>query len=243
MKIASWNVNSLRVRLEQACQWLEQTDTDILCLQELKMTDQDFPRQEFESLGYECYFTGQATYNGVAIISRIPLEGVEIDLPNFDDPQRRFITAKHDNTRIINVYVPNGQALDSDKFVYKRAWFEHLIEYCNNAIKSGENVVLVGDFNITPNDLDVHDPAAWKDKIHCSPIERLMLQKLMATGLYDTYRHFNPDTQQFSWWDYRSNAYASNQGLRIDLILSSSKMLDRAQSCVIDETPRIAAQY
>jgi exodeoxyribonuclease-3 len=237
MKIASWNVNSLRVRLEHVIKWLEESQTDILCLQELKMPDHEFPSAEFESRGYHCYFTGQATYNGVAIISKVPLDDVQTDLPGFDDPQRRFISATHQDMRLINVYVPNGQALDSDKFAYKRDWFEHLIACCKDSLQHNKKLVLVGDFNITPTDLDVHDPAAWKNKIHCSPIERLMLQKLMATGLYDTYRHFNAE-QQFSWWDYRNNAYAANQGLRIDLILSSANMLELAEECSIDEAPR-----
>jgi len=238
MKIASWNVNSLRVRLEHVLDWLDTNQVDLLCLQELKMTDENFPVEAFKEHGYHCTYTGQKTYNGVAIISKEPLENVLTDLPNFDDPQRRFIKGNYQDITIVNVYVPNGQALDSDKFVYKRNWFAELQNAMRAALIENKKVVLVGDFNITPSDLDVHDPKKWQGSIHCSDIERLMLQNLMSEGLFDTYRHFNPQGDTFTWWDYRGGGYDRNEGLRIDLILSSSAMLDQAKTCIIDEAPR-----
>ena len=243
MKVASWNVNSLRVRLEHCIDWLNTNQPDLLCLQELKLPDSDFPKEAFEEIGYHYSFTGQKTYNGVAILSKKNLKNVVIDLPNFEDPQRRYISADYPlangkNLRIVNVYVPNGQSLDSEKFIYKRNWFKKLNLAMQNHLNNQENVVLVGDFNIAPSDLDSHSPQKWRGKIHCSDIERLMLQKLMATGLYDTFRHLNSEGDQFSWWDYRGNAYGRNEGLRIDLILSSSAMLDHTTACDIDQGPR-----
>ncbi len=243
MKIVSWNVNSLRVRVEHVSDWLKTNQPDLLCLQELKMPDSEFPSEVFTELGYHSAFTGQKTYNGVAILSKQPLENVVTDLPDFEDPMRRYIAGDYslengETLRIVNVYVPNGQALDSDKFIYKRAWFEKLRLAMRATLSENKNTVLVGDFNITPSDLDVHAPEKWAGKIHCSDIERLMLQKLMSEGLYDTYRHFNKEGDQFSWWDYRGAGYRANEGLRIDLVLSSSAMLDKATDSSIDETPR-----
>jgi len=243
MKIASWNVNSLRVRIQHVTDWLKNNDVDLLCLQELKMPDAEFPHEAFKEIGYHSVATGQKTYNGVAIISKQELQNVVIDLPNFDDEQRRYIAGEYpindgETLHIVNVYVPNGQALDSDKFVYKRAWFEKLQLAMRDTLSSHQRTVLVGDFNITPSWLDVHDPKKWQGSIHCSDIERLMLQKLMGKGLYDTFRHFHADGENFSWWDYRGGGYRANEGLRIDLILSSSSMLDNAIACHIDEAPR-----
>ena len=244
MKIASWNVNSLRVRIDHVKEWLTKNQPDLLCLQELKMTDEEFPEDAIKECGYHCAFTGQKTYNGVAIISKKPLQNLVTDLPDFDDPQRRYIAGDYpinddgESLRIVNVYVPNGQALDSEKFIYKRAWFEKLQLAMHQSLKENERTVLVGDFNITPSDLDVHDPKKWKGSIHCSDIERLMLQNLMSEGLYDTFRNFHQGGEKFSWWDYRGAGYRANEGLRIDLILSSSTMLNHAVSSTIDEEPR-----
>jgi len=243
MKIASWNVNSLRVRIEHVKEWLQTNSPDILCLQELKMPDSEFPSEEFSNIGYHSQFTGQKTYNGVAILSKEPLTNVVKDMPDFEDPMRRYIAGDYScpngqSLTIVNVYVPNGQALDSDKFQYKRVWFAKLQAAMRKSLAAEPNTVLVGDFNITPSSLDVHDPKRWEGKIHCSDIERLMLQKLMSEGLYDTYRHFNAEGEKFSWWDYRGAGYRANEGLRIDLVLSSSSMLDSAISSSIDETPR-----
>lgn len=244
MKIASWNVNSLRVRLEHVTDWLDQNQPDLLCLQELKMPDAEFPTDAFKEQGYHSVSTGQKTYNGVAIISKKEVHNVVTDLLDFDDPQRRYIAADYpindagDTLRIVNVYVPNGQALDSEKFQYKRAWFAKLQLAMRKTLQENNKTVLVGDFNITPSNLDVHDPKKWQGSIHCSDIERLMLQKLMSEGLFDTFRQFNTQDDAFSWWDYRGAGYRANEGLRIDLVLSSSDMLDAANKSYIDETPR-----
>lgn len=240
MKVASWNVNSLRVRLEQVEDWLKQQQPDVLCLQELKMEDKDFPVQAFEQLGYHSYFTGQKTYNGVAILSKQPLKNIITELPNFEDQQRRFIMGRLGDTTIINVYVPNGQALDSEKFVYKRQWLSSLRATIKSLLDEQKNqkLLLLGDFNITPSDLDVHDPKKWHNKIHCSPIERQILQNLMSEGLYDLFRKHNSGAEQFSWWDYRGAGYRANEGLRIDLILASEACLSASTGCTIDEAPR-----
>ena len=243
MKIASWNVNSLRVRLPHVLDWLQCEQPDVLCLQELKMANSDFPADAFAEIGYHSTANGQKTYNGVAIISRIEQRNIITDLPGLDDPQRRFLAAdlqtdKSTSCRVINIYAPNGQSLDSEKFSYKRSWYAALQLALRETLEECENVVLLGDFNIAPTDLDVHDPVKWRGKIHCSELERLMLQKLMAEGLYDTYRQFNTDADHFSWWDYRSDGYSRNEGLRIDLVLSSSAMLSVASGCYIDEAPR-----
>lgn len=231
------------MRLDQVTDWLKQNEPDVLCLQELKMPDGEFPHAAFSDLGYHSVATGQKTYNGVALISRHSARNVIIDLPGYADEQRRFISADFSSTelgdyRIVNVYVPNGQALDSDKFAYKREWFSHLIQAMKDSVNQTDQLVLVGDFNIAPTDLDVHDPQKWKGKIHCSDIERTLLHKLMATGLYDSFRHLHSEGERFSWWDYRTDGYSSNEGLRIDLILSSSNMLDALASCHTDELPR-----
>ncbi|MEO0368532.1 MAG: exodeoxyribonuclease III [Pseudomonadota bacterium] len=242
-RVASWNVNSLRVREEQVAQWLSAHEPDVLCLQETKLTDPEFPTQAFDELGYESHFIGQKTYNGVALLCKKTPDKLLLALDNFEDEQRRFIQAdfalpEEQIIRVVNVYVPNGQALDSDKFIYKQAWFKALHKTMQRNLAEQSKVVLVGDFNITPTDLDVHDPAAWRGKIHCSPQERLMLHTLMSTGLYDTYRCHQPLGEHFSWWDYRGAGYRANAGLRIDLILSSAEMLKSSKSCVIDEEPR-----
>ena len=242
MKIASWNVNSLRVRLDQASDWLNANDADILCLQELKMPDEEFPHEAFAELGYKSLCTGQKSYNGVAILSKHDMHSVELDLHDYEDPMRRYISCEVNIgercIRIVNVYCPNGQDLESDKFVYKREWFSKLRETMRTHLIQNPNVVLVGDFNITPADIDVHNVSQWAGKIHCSDIERLMLQSLMSEGLYDTFRHFHSEGERFSWWDYRGPGYRANAGLRIDLVLSSAAMLDLATKSDIDESPR-----
>lgn len=243
MKIATWNVNSLRVRLEHVQKWLSDTQPDVLCLQELKMPTEEFPTQTFSDLGYRSVAHGQKTYNGVAILSKNELTNVTFDLPDYTDPLKRYVAATifSDNgipIRIVNVYCPNGQSLDSDKFVYKREWFSKLRGAMRDTLQTHAHTVLVGDFNITPTHHDVHDPQRWQNKIHCSDTERLMLQKLMSEGLYDSFRHFDQDPQRFSWWDYRGAGYRANEGLRIDLILTSQSMLQKATESKIDEVPR-----
>ncbi len=241
--VATWNVNSLRVREEQVVAWLQEHHPDALCLQEIKMTEDDFPHAALAEAGYSCVVLGQKTYNGVAILSKRPAQNVSTELTDYSDEQKRYLaadiaTASGKTVRVVNVYVPNGQALDSDKFVYKQRWFAALRKTLRSTLAEHAHTVLVGDFNITPTDLDVHDPIAWRGKIHCSDTERLMLQTLMAEGLYDTYRKHQPQGEHFSWWDYRGAGYRANAGLRIDLILSSAALLDTSDRCWIDETPR-----
>ncbi len=238
MKIASWNVNSLKVRLHHVLRWLEENQPDVLGLQETKMTDDVFPAEAIRAAGYEVVFAGQKTYNGVAVLAKQAIADAVTDFPDFDDEQRRVMAVTVNGVRVINLYVPNGQALDSDKFVYKRQWFATLQHAMRTTLNEHSNTVLVGDFNITPGDIDVHDPKRWEGKIHCSDTERLMLQKLMSEGLYDTYRQFHDEGNKFSWWDYRGAGYNANEGLRIDLILSSASMLRAAQNSWIDEAPR-----
>ena len=242
-KVATWNVNSLRIREEQVIEWLHTHEPDALCLQEIKMTDQEFPVDALKEAGYHTIFSGQKSYNGVAILSKQAATNVLTSLDEYNDEQKRFIAADFKvgdahTIRVVNVYVPNGQALDSDKFVYKKAWFAALRQTMRRHLREIEHTVLVGDFNITPTDLDVHDPAAWRGKIHCSDTERLMLQSLMTEGLYDSYRAHQPLGEHFSWWDYRGAGYRANAGLRIDLILSSAALLKTCTKCWIDETPR-----
>ncbi len=233
----------MRVREDQVIAWLQEHQVDALCLQEIKMPDADFPSAALEAAGYHSVALGQKTYNGVAIISKQAPQNISKELDGYPDEQRRYLAAdfkdaNNDTIRVANVYVPNGQALDSDKFIYKQAWFAALRNTMRRTLKEYPNTVLVGDFNITPTDLDVHDPIAWRGKIHCSDTERLMLQTLMGEGLYDTYRKHNTQGEHYSWWDYRGAGYRANAGLRIDLILSSGKLLQRSSACWIDETPR-----
>jgi len=207
------------------------------------MPDAEFPEQVFNDIGYEAAYTGQKSYNGVAILSKKPLQNIVRDLPNFADEQRRYIAGDclsdgGDTIRLINVYVPNGQSLDSEKFQYKRAWLAKLQRAVHADRQANNKLVLVGDFNIAPSARDVHDPEKWSNKIHCSDVERLILQKLMSEGVYDAYRQFNNSNDRYSWWDYRTDGYSRNEGLRIDLILASASMLERAQACDIDEAPR-----
>lgn len=239
MQIASWNVNSLRVRLPQVLEWLQANPVDVLGLQETKLPDADFPRAEIEEAGYEVQFTGQKTYNGVALLSRTSMHDHALDLPGMDDdPQRRFVAATINGIRIFNLYVPNGQALDSDKFQYKLRWLACLREALADALKKQEKIVVMGDFNIAPADADVHDPKAWAGKIHCSDPEREALRGLLELGFKDSFRLFEQEPNQFSWWDYRMAAFRRNRGLRIDLVLASEALAKRCSASLIDAGPR-----
>lgn len=239
MKIASWNVNSLRVRLEQVLDWLQQNPVDVLGLQETKLPDEDFPREALEAAGYRVVFSGQKTYNGVALLTRSQPDEVVLDLPGMDDdPQRRFVAATIDGVRVFNLYVPNGQALDSDKFQYKMRWLARLREALASALEHYPQVAVMGDFNIAPANADVHDPAAWQGKIHCSPEERAALDSLLQLGFEDSFRLFEQPEAQFSWWDYRMAAFRRNRGLRIDLILASKALAPLCSASYIDKGPR-----
>jgi len=238
MRIASWNVNSLKVRLPQVEQWLQTAQPDILGLQELKLSDEMYPDQALQALGYHSAWSGQKTYNGVALISRqLPSEVVK-DIPGFDDPQRRVVAATYGDLRVINLYVVNGQSVGSDKYAYKLAWLAALRDWLSEEIRRYPKLVVIGDFNVAPADLDVHDPKAWANDVLCSPAERAALQALLALGLHDSFRHQRPDLQSFSWWDYRLQGFRRNRGLRIDLVLISDALLPRLSDTGIDREPR-----
>jgi len=238
LRIATWNVNSLRVRLAQVTQWLSGTPVDVLAMQETKLPDADFPREPLESLGYHVHCSGQKSYNGVALLSRRPLEDITTDIPGFEDPPRRILAATTGAMRIVNLYVPNGQAVGSVKYEYKLRWLLALTEWLRGELSRHANVVVLGDFNIAPEDRDVHDPAAWAGSVHVSEPERLALRALLETGLVDVFRRFEQPPQTFSWWDYRTFAFRRNHGLRIDLILASTALAARCSASAIDTGPR-----
>lgn len=238
MRIATWNVNSLRVRLPQLATWMGGDPTDVVGLQELKLTDEDFPAEDIRGLGLQAAWYGQKTYNGVALLATPPLTEVVTGIPGHDDPQKRVIAATVAGVRIINVYVPNGQSVGSDKYAYKLDWIGHLQRYVQEAMQSWERLVLMGDFNIAPEDRDVHDPAKWAGSVHVSEAERAALAGLMEIGLVDTFRLFDQPAGAYSWWDYRMGAFRRNQGLRIDLVLASRALAERCTGCRIDRAPR-----
>lgn len=240
MKLATWNVNSLRVRLPQVLEWLAREAPDVLCLQETKVPDEDFPEAALREAGYFAVFSGQKTYNGVAILTRQTPTAVLRELPGADNAQRRFLAADLDGIRIINVYVPNGESVDSDKFRYKLAWLEALRAHLRAELEVHPRLVVVGDFNIAPQDRDVHDPRAWQGQVLFSEPERTALQQLFALGLKDSFRLFDQPDASFSWWDYRQGAFRRNRGLRIDHILSSPQLASACRGCRIDVEPRRA---
>ena len=238
MKIATWNVNSLKVRLPQVLDYLNRTDVDVLCLQETKMTDEAFPLTAFTDAGLHVSFVGQKTYNGVAIISRTEQMDVQKNLPNFEDEQKRVICATVNGVRIVNVYIVNGQSLDSDKFVYKLNWLAALTEFLAEELEQHPKLALLGDFNIAPTDADVHNPDKWLGCNLVSPAEREAFQKLLDLGLSDAFRQFEQAEKSFSWWDYRQMAFRRNAGLRIDHILLSQPLAQLCIKCEIDKEPR-----
>lgn len=238
MKIATWNVNSLKVRLPQVLDWLDQARPDILALQETKLSDADFPASAFEDAGWHVAFSGQRTYNGVALVSRQPQQDLRTELPGAEDPQRRVLAATIDGVRIYNLYVPNGQAVDSDKYHYKLDWLRRLRTTLADELAGHDDLVALGDFNIAPADPDVHDPQALAGQIHCSDGERRALGEVLELGLCDTFRRFEQPPASFSWWDYRANAFRRNLGLRIDLILASPSLAERCRAAEIDIGPR-----
>jgi exodeoxyribonuclease-3 len=238
LKIATWNVNSLRIRLPQVLDWLQIQRPDILALQETKLIDANFPSADFKASGYHTVFAGQRTYNGVALLSRFPSVDIVTDLPDLDDPQRRVLGATVNGLRILNLYVPNGQAVGTDKYAYKLAWLDKLADYLRKQLAIYPQLVVLGDFNIAPEDRDVHDPAAWTGKVLCSEPERAALRRLLTLGLTDILRLFAQEKAVFSWWDYRAGNFRRNHGLRIDLILASVTLAQVCASCQIDKAPR-----
>jgi len=238
MQLATWNVNSLGVRLPQVLDWLAAHPVDVLVLQETKLTDEKFPHADIAAAGYRAQWFGQRTYNGVALLSRE--EGVDVvrNIPGFEDEQARVIAATVAGVRCIGAYFPNGQAPDSDKFVYKMRWMDALRAWVKDELQRHPALVLMGDFNVAPEDRDVYDPVAWAGQIHCTPEERAQFAGLLALGLVDAFRQFEQPPKSWSWWDYRNLAFRKNQGLRIDHILVSPALKDRTTACVIDKLPR-----
>ena len=238
MKIATWNVNSLKVRLPHVLDWLATSQADILCLQETKTIDENFPVDDVEAAGYHVAFSGQKTYNGVAIISKEQAEDIITDVPGLDDPQRRILGATIAGTRILNLYVVNGQEVGSDKYAHKLHWLDRVTAHISEQLQQYERFVVLGDFNIAPADRDVYDPEAWHERILCSTPEREALQKILDLGLADTFRLFDQEEKSYSWWDYRAAGFRRNRGLRIDLILASKVLADSCRACTIDKEPR-----
>lgn len=238
MKLATWNVNSLAVRLPQVLDWLAANPVDALVLQETKLTDDKFPHAEIQAAGYQAHWHGQKTYNGVALLSRTAATDVVKNIPGLEDNQARIIAATVAGVRVIGGYFPNGQAPDSEKFVYKMRWLSALHAWVALELQQHPRLVLMGDFNIAPEDRDVYDPVAWAGQIHCTPQERAHFQELLGLGLVDAFRLFESPPKSWSWWDYRNLAFRKNQGLRIDIILASAALKAQVRDCQIDKLPR-----
>lgn len=238
MKIATWNVNSLKVRLPHVLEWLDSANPDVLALQEIKQVTEAFPAEAIAEAGYRSVANGQKTYNGVAVISRSEPTDPVTDFPGFEDPQRRILAATIAGVRVVNLYVPNGSSVGSDKYAYKLGWLKALKHFLESESKAHEKLVVLGDFNIAPDDRDVYDPEKWGDDILCSPPEREALGELIDLGLTDVFRQFEQPESTFSWWDYRAAGFRRNAGLRIDLILASKALADVCEASYIDREPR-----
>jgi exodeoxyribonuclease-3 len=238
MKLATWNVNSLRVRMPHLEDWLAVNPVDVLALQETKLPDADFPREKLEALGLTVAFSGQRTYNGVALLARRDLQDVSAGIPGFDDEQRRVIAATVAGVRVIDVYAPNGQTVASEKYEYKLRWLAALRDYVATELARHPHLVVLGDYNIAPEDRDVHDPKAWEGSVLVSEPERSALRDLLALGLEDVFRRFEQPERTYSWWDYRMLAFRRNAGLRIDLVLASAALARNCDACHIDKAPR-----
>jgi len=238
MRIATWNVNSLKVRLPHLLDWLGRQAPDVVCLQELKLEQVKFPRGEIEAAGYHCAVFGQKTYNGVAILSRAPLAEVQTGIPGFADPQSRVVTATAGQVRVVCAYVPNGQAVGSQKYDYKLQWFAAFGQWLKEELARHPRLAVLGDYNVAPEDRDVHDPTAWVGQVLCSGPEREALRRLLGLGFKDSFRLFEQPEKSYTWWDYRMNAFRRNLGLRIDHILLSPELAERCSGCIIDLEPR-----
>ncbi|MDR3426769.1 MULTISPECIES: exodeoxyribonuclease III [Silvimonas] len=239
MQFATWNVNSLKIRLPQVLEWLAANpQITALGLQETKLEDHAFPQAEIEAAGFHVVFAGQKTYNGVAIIARAPLEEVVVNIPGFGDEQKRVIAATVNGIRFVCAYIPNGQSLDSDKYGYKLNWLKAFTDWLQAELVSHPQLILGGDYNIAPEDRDVHDPAKWEGQVLVSGPERSAFRQLVALGLTDSFRLFDQAEKSFSWWDYRMYGFKRNAGLRIDHLLVSAALKDRIIACSIDKEPR-----
>jgi exodeoxyribonuclease-3 len=238
MKIATWNVNSMNVRQAHVIEWLQSNEPDVLVLQEIKQVSEKFPVNALRQIGYHSIASGQKTYNGVAVISKTPATDPVTDFPDLDDPQRRILASTIDGVRVIDLYIPNGSEVGSDKYEYKLGWLASLQRFLEGELRIHEKLVVLGDFNIAPADEDVHDPEKWGEDILCSPAERKALADLLDLGLTDVFRKFDHPEKTFSWWDYRAAGFRRNAGLRIDLILTSRAMTDRCTASYVDREPR-----
>lgn len=238
MRLATWNVNSLKVRLPHLVDWLRIASPDVVCLQETKVEDATFPVYELAVAGYQAVYSGQRGYNGVAILARGALTDVTHGMFGFADEHKRVIAANVGGIRVINVYAPNGQAPGSEKYLYKLRWYEAAAAWLKEELARVPRLAALGDFNVAPEDRDVHDPKRWEGQIHVSPPERAAFRQVMGAGLTDAFRLFAQPEKQFTWWDYRLLAFQRNWGLRIDHILLSSALVARCTSCTIDKTPR-----
>lgn len=238
MKIASWNVNSMKVRLPHVLEWLAVSDPDVLVLQEIKQQTDVFPAAVFDEAGYRSFANGQKTYNGVATLSKADIAEPVTELPGLDDPQRRVLATTIGGVRVVNLYVPNGQAVGSEKYGYKLRWLATLKDYLATELAANDKLVVLGDFNIAPADEDVYDPVGWGDEVLCSRREREALQKVLELGLTDVFRKFEQPENTFSWWDYRAAGFRRNAGLRIDLILTSPALTERCTASYVDREPR-----
>lgn len=238
MKLATWNINSLKVRLPQVLDWLKTQQADVLCLQETKLEDRAFPLADIEAVGYHALYAGQKTYNGVAILTRTSASPVCHGIPGFDDEQKRLLVADVEGMRVICAYFPNGQSVGSDKYEYKLRWVKALTEWLRGELADQPRLALTGDFNIAPDERDVHDPKAWEGQVLFSEPEREAFRKLVDLGLKDSFRLFDQPEKIFTWWDYRMMAFRRNMGLRIDHILLSSALADICCGCSVDKAPR-----
>jgi exodeoxyribonuclease III len=238
VKIASWNVNSLKVRLPQVLSWLESRQPDVLALQETKLTDENFPVEAIKAVGYQVAFSGQKTYNGVALLARSEIIDTVTDPAGLEDAQRRILAGTVNGVRIVNLYVVNGEAVDSEKYAYKLDWLRRVHLWLKVELAAHPRMVVLGDFNIAPDDRDVHDPEAWRGEVLCSEPERDALRRMLDLGFADCFRLTVQPEQQFSWFDYRAASFRRNRGLRIDLILASASLLQQCRHSSIDLEPR-----
>ncbi len=240
MRIATWNVNSLNVRLPHVLDWLERNPVEVLALQETKVADDRFPAAELEAAGYRAHFIGQKTYNGVALLVRLatPASAIVADIPGFEDDQKRVVSATIDGVRVVCVYVPNGQAVGSDKYAYKLRWMSALKDWLAAELVVHPKLVVVGDFNVAPEDRDVHDPAAWEGQVLCSAAERDALRAIESIGLADAFRLFEQPPGSFTWWDYRMLGFQKGRGLRIDHVLVSDAIRSACTACTVDRDER-----
>ena len=242
MRLATWNVNSLNVRLAHVLDWLRAHPVDVLCLQETKLVDERFPAAALADAGYRAVFSGQPTYNGVAILWRADrgwdAADVVVGNPRLPDEQKRLIGATFGGVRVISAYVPNGQAVGTDKYEYKLRWLDALRDWLGESLSAFPRLVVAGDWNVAPEDRDVHDPAAWAGQVLCSAPERERFRALLSLGLHDAYRLFEQPERTYSWWDYRQLGFQKNRGLRIDHVLVSGALRDAVRACSIDRAPR-----